>query len=59
MKHFFQGIAFKPRHVIVKRHPKKTPLKQTLTYDGSMMDQLRQNLESIKQQIQKRNEFQN
>ena len=59
MSYHFKGISFRPRNVIVKRYPKKTPLKQTLTYDGSMMDQLRQNLESIKQQIQKRNEFQN
>ena len=59
MSYHFKGISFKPRHVIVKRHPKKTPLKQTLSYDGSMMDQIRQNLESIKQLIQKRNENSN
>lgn len=57
MKYHFQGIAFRPRNVIVRRSiksPKKTPLKQNLTYDGSIMNQIRQNLESIKYLIQKR-----
>ena len=57
MKYHFQGIAFIPRNVIVRRSiksPKKTPPEQNLTYDGSIMNQIRQNLESIKYLIQKR-----
>ena len=57
MKYHFQGIAFRPRNVIVRRSiksPKKTPPEQNLPYDGSIMNQNRQNLESIKYLIQKR-----
>ena len=57
MKYHFQGIAFRPRNVIVRRSiksPKKTTPEQNLTYDGSIMNQIRQNLESIKYLIQKR-----
>jgi len=59
MKYHFQGIAFKPRNVIVRRSiksPKKTPLKQNLTYDGSIMNQIRQNLISIKDLLNQRYE---
>lgn len=58
MKYFFQGIAFKPRNVLIRRSiksQKRTP-EQNLSYDGSIMDQIRNNLKSIKQLIQERNE---
>ena len=51
MKYHFQGIAFRPRNVLIRRSiktPKKTPPEQNLTYDGSIMNQIRQNLISIK-----------
>jgi len=56
MKYHFQGIAFRPRNVLIRRSiksKKRTP-EQNLTYDGSIMNQIRQNLESIKYLIQKR-----
>ena len=58
MKYFFQGISFKPKHTITVS-PKKKHMQehqQDLKYDGSMMQQIRQNLQSIKHLIQKRNE---
>ncbi len=55
MIHFFQGIAFKPKHTKTVS-PKRRTLKQNLTYDGSIMIQIRNNLKSIKQLIQERNE---
>ena len=54
MKYFFQGISFKPKHTITISPKKKQQL--VLKYDGSMMQQIRQNLESIKHLIQNRNE---
>jgi len=57
MRHFFQGISFRPRNVIVRRNiktPKKTPPEQNLTYDGSIMHQIRQNLISIKDILNQR-----
>ena len=50
MKYHFQGIAFRPRNVLIRRSiksKKRTP-EQNLTYDGSIMNQIRQNLISIK-----------
>ena len=52
MKYHFKGV-FQPRHSTVQS-PKKRTLKETLSYDGSLMDQIRQNLESVKYLIQKR-----
>ena len=58
MKYFFQGISFKPKHTITISPKKKVQQVQQLVlkYDGSMMQQIRQNLESIKHLIQNRNE---
>jgi len=52
MIHFFQGISFKPKHVLVKRKA----LKQNLKYDPKPMAEIRKTLESIKQLIEERNE---
>ena len=58
MKYFFQGISFKPKHTITISSKKKVlnHQQQDLKYDGSIMQQICQNLESIKHLIQKRNE---
>tara|TARA_B100001057_G_scaffold434712_1_gene464563 strand:+ start:685 stop:885 length:201 start_codon:yes stop_codon:yes gene_type:complete len=64
MKYFFQGISFKPKHTITVSPKKKVQHhqqavqhhQQDLKYDGSMMQQIRQNLQSIKHLIQNRNE---
>ena len=55
MKYHFQGIAFKPRSVLVRP---KTP-KQNLEYDGIRMKKVKETLESIKELIQKRYEKKN
>ena len=57
MKYFFQGISFKPKHTItISPKKKQQHQQQDLKYDGSMMQQIRQNLQSIKHLIQNRNE---
>ena len=57
MKYFFQGIAFKPRNVIVRRSiksPDKTLPKQNLVYDGGPMKAIKEAVKNIHQLVTKK-----
>ena len=58
MKYHFQGISFKPRNVVFKKRyitsPKKTLPKQNLEYDGTVMDSVRESVNSLRDLVIKK-----
>ena len=58
MKYHFQGISFKPRNVVFKKRyitsPKKITPKQNLEYDGTVMDSVRESVNSLRDLVIKK-----
>ena len=58
MNYHFKGISFKPRNVVIEKRyitsPKKTAPKQNLEYDGTVMDSVRESVNSLRDLIIKK-----
>ena len=58
MKYHFQGISFKPRNIVIEKRyitsPEKTLPKQNLEYDGTVMESVRESVNSLRDLVIKK-----